>query len=28
VTGERGPSHGSSLASNGLLHAALLDALA
>ncbi|MFE4950335.1 inositol monophosphatase family protein [Leifsonia sp. NPDC056665] len=28
VTGEAGPSHGSSLASNGLLHAALLDALA
>ncbi|MEY9950655.1 histidinol-phosphatase [Leifsonia sp. EB34] len=28
VTGEPGPSHGSSLASNGLLHAALLDALA
>lgn len=27
VTGESGPSHGSSLASNGLLHAALLDAL-
>lgn len=28
VAGEAGPSHGSSLASNGLLHAALLDALA
>ncbi|MGH1522716.1 inositol monophosphatase family protein [Leifsonia sp. L25] len=28
VNGEPGPSHGSSLASNGLLHTALLDALA
>ena len=28
VTGEPGPGNGSSLASNGLLHAALLEALA